>query len=139
MRGLMCIVIAVSVFLVLGIGYLIYPDEIERCVRQDDAATAEDAMVFVEFISIGFFLGFYAAARISRRLGRTEHARRFFYDRKEIQYVLLAINGLLFIATGSRMLQTQSLHGKVHIALGVVLFLAGIALGVRNQLRAGKA
>ena len=139
MRGLMCIVIAVPVFLVLGIGYLIYPDEIERCVRQDGAAAAEDAMLFVEFVSIGFFLGFYAAARISRRPGRTEHARRFFYDRKEVQYILLAINGLLFMATGSRMLQTQSLRGKVHIALGVALCLSGIALGVRNQIRAGKA
>jgi hypothetical protein len=137
MRLLMCAVLAVFVFLSLGAGYLIYPGEVERAITQDDSTSVDDAMVFFEFVSVGVFAGFYVAGRIYARLGSAQHTRWLLYDRNEVKYVLLAINGLLIMATGSRMLEAASLHGWVHVALGIVLFLTGLALGVRNQIRAG--
>ena len=138
MRLLMCAVLAVFVFLSLGVGYLIYPGEIERSLTQDDSASVDDAMVFFEFVALGVVVGFYVTGRIYSRLGSAQHSHWLLYDRNEVKYVLLAINGLLMVATGNRMLETASLHGWVHVALGIVLFLAALALGVRNQIRASR-
>ncbi len=139
MRWLMYVFLAVGVMLAVGLGYLIYPQEIERCLSDQDNATSADATVFSQFIALGLTLGFGATWLVCTKLGSEDHARRALYDRTEVFHVLMAIDGVLMTAAGHPMLTEKPLHAKVQMALGIALLVAGLALGLRHQLRGGKA
>ncbi|MHC4249211.1 MAG: hypothetical protein ACYS9X_08805 [Planctomycetota bacterium] len=134
MRWLLYLFLAVGIMLALGVGYLVYPHEIETCLADRDEATVADATVFFQFVGLGALLGFGATRLVCGVLGAKEHARLALYDRAEVFHVLMAIDGLLVLAAGQAMVAEKPIGAKVQMALGVVLLVAGLALGVRHQL-----